>query len=262
MSVSLDKSETTELLPVDWCEIRPEYFKVWADLPLMAESFGITLSDHQLHALGHMLVSMDLIDSAVDREPIQAVRNQLCKSVLRWMNDEKDLCHLPEQLNEDRLGKLRETIRRQNIKTAFLAAAENVFRASERKRNSLSASELIRHLVDEGQAAAEMTIQILGSNTNAKLNRFLQRIMRIGTIVDTLLDADEDFQQGILPLLPGRFFRLRLKSAIASQLPGLILGSPDRPLLWRYCLSYTRTEVVPLDLARSKNGNEHVAQET
>ena len=201
---------------------------------------------------------MDLIDSAVDREPTQTIRNQTCKSVLRWMNDEKVLCPLPAQLNEDRLSKLRETIRRQNIKTAFLAAAENVFRASERKRNSLSASELIRNLIDEGQAAAEMTIQILGSNTNAKLNRFLQRIMRIGTIVDTLLDADEDFQEGILLLIPGRFFRLRLKSAIASQLPGLILGSPDRPLLWRYCLSYTRTEVVPLDLVWSKKWNEHV----
>jgi hypothetical protein len=258
MSVSWDESETTELLPADWRGIRPEYFKVWADFPLIAEPFGITLSDHQLHAIGQMLVSMDLIDSAIDGEPTQAIRSQICKSVLRWMNDEKDLCPLPEQLNENRLSKLRETIRRQNIKTAFLAAAENVFRASERKRNSLSASELIRNLVDEGQAAAEMTIQVLGSNTNPKLNSFLQRIMRIGTIVDTLLDADEDFQQGILPLFPGRIFRLRLIFAIASQLPGLILGSPDRPLLWRYCLSYTRSEVVPLDLVWSKNWNEHV----
>ena len=258
MTVSLDESVTLELLPADWFGIRPEYFKVWADFPLIAEPFGIGLSDQQHHSIGHMLVSMDLIDSAVDREPTQTIRNQTCKSVLRWMNDEKVLCPLPAQLNEDRLSKLRETIRRQNIKTAFLAAAENVFRASERKRNSLSASELIRNLIDEGQAAAEMTIQILGTNTNAKLNRFLQRIMRIGTIVDTLLDADEDFQQGILPLIPGRVFRLRLKTAIASQLPGLILGSPDRLLLWRYCLSYTRTEVVPLDLVGSKNWNKQV----
>ena len=227
MSVSWDESETTELLPADWRGIRPEYFKVWADFPLIAEPFGITLSDHQLHAIGQMLVSMDLIDSAIDGEPTQAIRSQICKSVLRWMNDEKDLCPLPEQLNENRLSKLRETIRRQNIKTAFLAAAENVFRASERKRNSLSASELIRNLVDEGQAAAEMTIQVLGSNTNAKLNSFLQRIMRIGTIVDTLLDADEDFQQGILPLFPGRIFRLRLLFAIASPLKCSTLNYVD-----------------------------------
>jgi len=252
MSVCLDESETTELLPTDWCEIRDEYFKVWADFPVIAEPFGITLSDHQLDALGHMLVSMDLIDSAIDREPRQTIRYQTCQSVLRWMNDEQDLCRLPAQLNEERLNKLRKTIRRQNIKTAFLAAAENVFHASERKRNSLSASELIKHLIDEGQSTAEMTIQILGPNTNAKLNSFLQRIMRIGTIVDTLLDADEDFQQGILPLIPGRFFRLRLQSSIACQLPGLVLGSPDRRLLLRYCLSFTRTEVVPLDLGATR----------
>jgi hypothetical protein len=246
MNVFLEETETTEWGPVDWRGIRREYFKVWADFPLIAEPFGITLSERQVHDLGHMLVSMDLIDSAIDREPNQRIRKEICESILRWMNKDDDGCSLPHQFDQARLIPLRDSIRRHDSKVQFLSAAANVFRASERKRNATSASELIRNLVDEGQAAAEMTIHVLGSNTNAELCNFLQRIMRIGTIVDTLLDADIDFEQGILKLVPNAIFRWRLKSAIARQLPGLFFGFPDRLLLWRYCLSYTRSELLPL----------------
>lgn len=247
MDLFLKESETTELVPIDWRGIRREYFKVWADFPLIAKPFGITLSDQQMNSLGHMLVAMDLIDSAIDREPNQQMRQRHCEAVLLWMMDKSERYQLPIQLDEDRLSALRQIIRHHHIETRFLGAAESVFHASERKRNSTRAFELIRNLIVEGHSAADMTIQILGPNTNAGLNEFLQRIMRIGTIVDTLLDARDDFERGILKLAPGGVFRLRLSAAIARQLPGLVFGFPDRLLLWRYCVSYTKVELAPLN---------------
>ncbi len=67
--------------------------------------------------------------------------------------------------------------------------------------------------------------------------------MRIGTLVDTLLDANDDFQRGQLQINPNRLFRMKLKAAIAKQLPGLIQSFQDRRLLWNYCMSYTRPSI-------------------
>lgn len=249
-----------EMTPVNWHGIRTEYFKVWVDFPLIANPFGVTLSEVQINALGHMLVSMDLIDSAIDRESRKESRQYLCESILQWMNGKGDLDPLLETLDTSRLVELREIIACRMIAAPFLSAASRVFLASECKRTSTTVSELIRHLIDEGQAAAEMTILVLGTNTNARLNRFLQRVMRIGTIVDTLLDANDDFEDGILKLAPNGFFRWKLKAAIARQLPGLILGFPDRSLLWRYCLSYTCVELTPIDLALDRLNRAHLGK--
>ena len=234
-------------MPPDWTGIRPEYFKVWADFTATAEPFGVNLSERQLNVLGHLLVAMDLIDSAIDRQPLRSNRQQLADSVLSWMAGEPLEFPIHEQLDLGRLSSLQQHIQIEKIAPPFLAAAERVFVASEGKRNATKVSELVRCLLEEGQAAAEMTIMILGENTTKRFNGFLQRIMRIGTIVDTLLDADDDFAKGILKLTPGRCFRLRLKFAIARQLPGLILSFPNRRLLWRYCLSYTRDSPIPLN---------------
>jgi len=243
MDVVFDKLETSEqLVPVNWQGIRVEYFKVWADFALIAKPFGIILSEQQINALGHMLASMDLIDSAIDRESQIQTRQQLCESILSWMNKEESY-FLAEKLDTRRLTELRNIIAYRQITTPFLVAAARVFVASERKRNAPTVSELVKNLIDEGQAAAEMTIQILDRNTNTRFNNFLQRIMRIGTIVDTLLDAHDDFENSILNLVPNRRFRWKLKLAIARQLPGLIFSFPNRGLLWRYCLSYTSTEL-------------------
>jgi hypothetical protein len=252
MNVFFEEPETTELVPIDWREIRREYFKVWADFPVITKPFGITLSQRQINSIGHMLVAMNLIDLAIDREPNQQTRLQLCESVLGWMAEKGDWYRLPQQFDQVRLTSLRNIIHRYNIESQFLTAAASVFRASECKRNSTTASDLIANLIEEGQSAAEMTIQILGSNTNPGLCKFLQRIMRIGTIVDTLLDAEDDFQQGILRMTPGQVFRWRLKFAIARQLPGLVFGFSDRSLLWRYCLSYTRADLTPLSFDVSR----------
>ncbi len=243
MDAVFEELESSEkLVPVNWQGIRVEYFKVWADFALIAKPFGIILSEQQINALGHMLASMDLIDSAIDRESQQQTRQQLCESILSWMNEE-DSYFLAEKLDTGRLTELRKIIDYRQIATPFLAAASRVFLASERKRNATTVSELVKTLIDEGQAAAEMTLQILGRNTNTRFNNFLQRIMRIGTIVDTLLDAHDDFENSILNLVPNRRFRWKQKTAIARQLPGLIFSFPDRALLWRYCLSYTSTEL-------------------
>ena len=106
---------------------------------------------------------------------------------------------------------------------------------------------MLKHLIAEGQTAAEMTIYIMGANTNVRFNNFSQRVMRIGAIVDTILDARGDHEKGILKITPNPLFRWRLGAAVAPQLPGLILGFPDRRLLWRYCLSSTRDAPVPLN---------------
>jgi hypothetical protein len=235
------------LVPPDWQSVRNEYFKVWADFPFITKPFGITLSKTQFDALGHLLVSMDLIDSAIDRQPQQHTRQQLCESILSWMSGSPDSFRRHEYLDTDRLTELRRFIQSQKIARPFLAAAARVFVASEGKRNSTNVAEMIKHLNAEGQAAAEMTIYIMGANTNARLNDFSQRVMRIGAIVDSILDAHDDHEKGILKLAPNRWFRWRLKLAVACQLPGLILSFPDRRLLWRYCLSYTRDNPVPLN---------------
>ncbi len=254
MAVTFSQLETEALLvplpriqPPDWQGIRAEYFKVWADFPLIAQPFGITLTDSQLDALGHLLVAMDLIDSAIDRQPNQQTRRQICQLILRWMKFQADSFPLTLHLETDRLSELRAFLQARNLGRPFLAAASRVFIASEGKRNSVRISEMIKHLIDEGQAAAEMTFFVIGANTNDRFNMFSQRVMRVGPIVDTLLDAQEDFEHGLLNFSPNRWFRWRLKAAIARQLPGLILGFPDRHLLWRYCLSYTTNKPVPLN---------------
>lgn len=235
------------LLPPDWQGVRREYFKVWADFPAITKPFGIALSKTQLDALAHLLVSMDLIDSAIDRQPQQETRQRLGQSILCWMGGSPDSFPLSDYLDTSRLTELRRFVRTQNIARPFLAAAARVFVASEGKRNSASAAEMVKHLIAEGQAAAEMTIFIMGSNTNSRFNDFSQRVMRIGAIVDTILDAHEDHENGILQIAPNRLFRWRLGIAVARQLPGLIVSFPDRRLLWRYCMSYTCDEPVPLN---------------
>ena len=227
----------------DWDGIRPEYFKIWADFPKTARPFGITLSPQQLVALQYLLIGMDLIDSAIDRVTERPVRLRLCTSILAWMQGAPDDYPLQENLETERVEPLRHLISDRLVLASFLTSASRVFSASEGKRNATTASEMVSHLVAEGQAAAEMTVILLGENTNKRFNQFLFRIMRIGTIVDTLLDAEDDFKSGLLPLAPNRIFRWRLKFAIGWQLPGLIVGFPDRLLLWRYCLSYIHPEL-------------------
>jgi hypothetical protein len=249
MDLAIKKMEAgQDLTALNWQGVRAEYFKVWADFPVIAKPFGITLSQDQVNALGHLLISMDLIDSAIDREVDQRTRENLCQSILKWMSRETDKYPLAETIDTDRLNPLRELVTRRGISAPFLTAASTVFLASERKRNSKTVSGFVQSLIDEGQSAAEMTIEILGQNTNDPFNDFLQRVMRIGTIVDTLLDANDDFEKGILNLHPNLVFRLRLKTAIAIRLPGLILAFPNSRLLWRYCLSYTRDQLSPLGM--------------
>ncbi len=240
MNRLLDVEFNTVLIPVCWTGIRSEYFRVWADFPRTTAPFGIHLTSEQLNAIGHLLVSMDLIDTLIDCQPAQSARQQLGEGILHWMRN--GLCSnwLDEESITDRLVPLRTIIQHRNIIEPFLSAAERVLHASEGKRNSRDVRSFIKNLIDEGQAAAEMTICLMGSNTNRRLNNFLMRIMRIGTLVDTLLDASDDYQHGRLKLTPNRLFRLKLKAAIARQLPGLVRSFPDRRLLWNYCMSYTK----------------------
>ncbi len=228
------------VVDVCWTGVRGEYRRVWTDFPRTADPFGITLTPVQLNALGHLLVSMDIIDSFIDCQADTSTRQRACEFISRWMRGDNCSVGTDDQLTTYRLLPLRSIITERKIVEPFLSAAERVFCASEGKRNARDVQGLVRHLIDEGQAAAEMTILILGDNTNRGLNNFLQRIMRIGTIVDTLLDADDDFYSGLLQQIPNRLFRFRLKVAIARQLPGLIVSFPDRWLLWRYCMSYTK----------------------
>jgi hypothetical protein len=235
-----------EITPVCWEGIRSEYFKVWADFPLTTIPFGIGLTRRQHHALGQMLVAMDLIDTAIDRVASQSRREQICKEILSWMNGADSDLEILGEIDLNRLYPLRIIIAELEIRTEFLQAAANVFQASEGKRNARSMSALLRNLIDEGQSAAEMTICILGTNTNHRLNNFLKRIMRIGTMVDTQLDYREDVDRGLLQLTPNLLFQARIVFAIARQLPGLVWQFPDRRFLWRYCISYISSNPIPL----------------
>ncbi len=233
------------LVPVNWDGIRPEYFKVWADFPLVAGRFGITLTDQQSNALGHMLVAVDRLDRSVDSETDQESRLELCQCILDWLGgqDEK----LPPPLEEfaDELLMLRRVLAELDVTTPFVAASSKGVDASEAKRNAVTTSAFVRHALDEGRSAAEMFIALLGDNTNERFDRFLTRLIGLGILADTLMDAEEDFGDGSLQIQPGRMFRWRLRSAIARRLPGLILGFPDRPWLWRYCRSYRRSQDKP-----------------
>ena len=80
------KSRTVDrLLPPDRQGVRREYFKAGADFPFITKPFGLTLSKTQIDALGHLLISMDLIVTAIDRLSQQQTRQQLCEAILRWM---------------------------------------------------------------------------------------------------------------------------------------------------------------------------------
>ncbi len=85
MKCHLGVEFNTVLIPVCWTGIRSEYFRVWADFPRTSAPFGIELTAEQLNALGHMLVSMDVIDSLIDGQGAQPARQQIGEGIILWM---------------------------------------------------------------------------------------------------------------------------------------------------------------------------------
>ena len=237
---------TRELEAVDWRGIRREYFKVVADLPLVACVYDIDLDDRVMNALGHTLAAMDRIDSRMDRLSCGPERTAFGNAVINWMHgtqsaDDRLDCNFTASLIP-----LRNINQKQGTTKPFLAAAQRVFAASEAKRNANTMGHFIDSLVAEGQAAAEMILLIMQGEYNRGLSSFLRQIMGIGTIVDTLLDARGDYQRGELTLVPGVYFYCRLVLAVIRRGPRLIMVFPQRRLLFRYCLSYLDRRSEPL----------------
>jgi hypothetical protein len=236
----------TELKPVDWRGVRSEYYKIAVDLPLLFAAWDVPLDGSLRNHIEHLLAAMSRVDAIVDRVSDLEARQRTGNAVVAFMRGMSADAALPGALR-DHLQPLRRIIGDMGSTEPFCAAIAEGLSAAEAKRAATDTNAYMSALMQENTAVLKLTTLIVRPMLTPRLEALIRRTICIGSFIDTLLDADEDYRQNEMQFRPGAIFSCRLVLEMTCWFTCLMLLFPHPLFLLRFGRSYCKRAVTPLD---------------
>jgi len=228
--------------------VRPEYEALARDFRALAAPFDLAVDESLERDLVLVAVSFEAIDRYVDATRDEVDRARLCAAILSTLRG-ATAGDLPRGELAAILAAIRARLVVLGALDAFVAHLARFFVRSEALRQTASAGELVRCVLDEARCAAEMTLLVIPSAGATRFFRFFRVLSEIANLVDKLHDVRGDWSRGELAVRPRLGLHLRLLAAFAIRLPSLFVLARRRWQLgaWgaRYVLPGTANRELP-----------------
>lgn len=228
---------------VDWEGIRPIYRKLSDEFHVLLSSFDVNITDKTKIHLDHLICCIDEVDKVLDDIPDQNLREELSREMISLIDGTS--LHLAESLNfpslEKRLLMLKKIADDLNISARIIKAAKIIFSRTEEKRHVKKLDDFIPLVMEEGAATAELPLSILGAESNHKFDSFFENLCSLMGIADLVVDARDDFKQGIIAMKPSLGIYPRLIWITIVRGLKLLFSIPNKVRFLLYCYRLTKS---------------------
>ncbi len=233
--------------PFDWNGIRPVYRTMHAEFWRLTRPFSLKIPDDVWRDLAVLIAAMDVADRELDRLADAGDRRVLGRRIgelLAGANRLRERCPASPELIR-RLASLHKVLGRRGIQVQFVATMNEIVDWAERKRLAGSHAAWLNSAAREWQIAGRLPLLILGASSTPRFESFFLRLCRTMHIVDTALDARQDYRDGLLPFRPGLAFHALLFFRLLRELPSLLFLHPGPLCLIGYALRMLRAASQP-----------------
>jgi hypothetical protein len=231
-----------DVRPFDWQGVRPVYRALHAQFWRLTEPFSLPITDDLSRDLAVQIAAMDAVDEELDELSDEVIRRRFCFQVEGVLLAD-DQGAVPSEFGPQltrRLKDLREVLLRRGIERPFTRIVSEIFALSERKRESRSLAGFLEIVEREWELAGRLPLLIMGEYSNPRFESFILRVCCTMHLVDTLLDARQDYQAGLLSVRPGLWFACSLMLRLLGRVPSLLLRFPRPLCLIRYAFAMAR----------------------
>ena len=234
-------SISVSLTPASWKGVRPIYKKLSDEFHLLTSAFNIEIEPHVKSHLDHLIVVIDEVDKCVDDLPLKSQRDDITRSLIRFLLDNRrkwnhDLATPELSL---KMENIKQIIYLENIVEDFVKAAEVIFLNTELKRHTTEIDLLVNYIFLEGQATALLPLSVLKIPKTHPFGIFFSKLCMLMGIADLIFDARSDYAKNYIALRPNLKLYLILHRIMITQGFQLLKLIPRKLQFISYCMKFS-----------------------
>ena len=191
--------------------------------------------------LDHLILAIDEVDKCVDELPEKSQRDGLTNSLLQFLTEpQHDWDHpLATPQLAQQMKRLKLVVQAKEIAPRFIAGVQKIFHYTELKRHTKSKKDLIKYILLEGEATAELPLSILQAPIDHSFSSFFTRLCRLMGIADLVIDARSDYQQNFIVYKPNISLYFSLNWVLVREGFGLLISFPKPLRFLKYVLRFS-----------------------
>jgi len=243
------KIEENYLQEPNWKLTRSIYKKLSEEFHILTGAYGIVLSERQKLMLDHLILGIDEVDKSIDEIPSFEEREAVTQSMLNYLGN--DEVHWKNPLQTKSLSSKMEVLKKitqeLKIENRFCLAVSEIFKYTEQKRHSLKEEELVKLVMLEGKATAELPLSVMSVESNHSFGKFFIQLCTLMGIADLIVDARSDYKSNYIALRPKFGLYVKLNIILIKEGAKIFWNFPRKISFLFYCIRFSLLLITSKD---------------
>lgn len=224
-----------DVAPADYnSAMRNSYLSKLPLVEVVWNKFGVPLSDEDLERTKRLFVAMSWLDHFIDEAPDREMALSSYAQTVTSVSECAPSLDLPAWARPELAPSVRlladalHTLPEDEVNN-IVQKALRIGEISQRKAQIESVKEYVKILIEEGALASDLAVEVISSESKdtadyRKLHEFERQAMIGATLLDGMLDLEEDNENGLAAVAPTLRNKLYMFNAGARYTPGVFKG--------------------------------------